>query len=396
MGLHTGVLEPEDASFNKTSGRMEYAGWPLSLAKTVADCGCGGMVLLTQSAFERLPAVRRAKGDAAADAAAPAGEQPLHRRHHRRGEQHGDAAHGQALLVNMGEYTTVRSGELRRLSIYQATRAGDESRLALLGCRLRKVRQIQTGTLEAPVNQAAIVFAHLVGASTLMAWNRDLATRAVELFENRAAALLLSGLDRPPAAPGGSELAAVSGATDSAARPGYIVEMGNGLALTAFEAPGAALVWGLRLISTLLAAPWDAELLEHELCEPLHVAGDGASSLILGVDRATPDEAPHEVADGAGAARGDAATIPAVPSTAQRATGGSHASRTSLWPTLSSAHPAGPAAHLLFRGPRVKIGVDLGPVHAAINPVTGRMAYRSESGRQTRLHSLPWRNDAQR
>ncbi|GFH07853.1 guanylate cyclase domain-containing protein, partial [Haematococcus lacustris] len=31
---------------------------------------------------------------------------------------------------------------------------------------------------------------------------------------------------------------------------------------------------------------------------------------------------------------------------------------------------------VLFRGPRLKVGVDVGRIHADVNPVTGRMTYR--------------------
>ncbi len=37
---------------------------------------------------------------------------------------------------------------------------------------------------------------------------------------------------------------------------------------------------------------------------------------------------------------------------------------------------AGTRLQVLFRGPRLKAGVDLGHVHATVNPVTGRMTYR--------------------
>lgn len=48
----------------------------------------------------------------------------------------------------------------------------------------------------------------------------------------------------------------------------------DGLCLAAFRSSADALLWALRCGRQLLAAPWDDELLEHELCEevslPLH------------------------------------------------------------------------------------------------------------------------------
>ncbi len=48
MGLHSGIQDAADAVLNKTTGRMQYGGLPLALAKAVADCGHGGMILLSQ------------------------------------------------------------------------------------------------------------------------------------------------------------------------------------------------------------------------------------------------------------------------------------------------------------------------------------------------------------
>ncbi len=37
---------------------------------------------------------------------------------------------------------------------------------------------------------------------------------------------------------------------------------------------------------------------------------------------------------------------------------------------------AGRTVQVLFRGPRLKAGIDVGPAHATVSPVTGRMTYR--------------------
>lgn len=53
--MHAGVHDEADVCMNKVSGRVAYSGISLALAKAVGDCGHGGMVLLSQAAFEQLP-----------------------------------------------------------------------------------------------------------------------------------------------------------------------------------------------------------------------------------------------------------------------------------------------------------------------------------------------------
>ncbi len=45
--------------------------------------------------------------------------------------------------------------------------------------------------------------------------------------------------------------------------------------------------------------------------------------------------------------------------------------------TRASVSSADGAQQLLFRGLRLKVGIDHGEVHASVNPSTGRMCYRS-------------------
>ncbi|KAG1677569.1 hypothetical protein FOA52_014467 [Chlamydomonas sp. UWO 241] len=105
---------------------------------------------------------------------------------------------------------------------------------------------------------------------------------------------------------------------------GYLVELtSSGLCLAAFREPASAVAWGLCLIEVMKHADWDEELLAHELCQEVLVQ----------------------------------ASAPA-----------------------GQPPPRGaPAAHnVLFRGPRLKIGIDVGRVQADVSPVTGRMAYRGK------------------
>ncbi|KAG1660713.1 hypothetical protein FOA52_014333 [Chlamydomonas sp. UWO 241] len=99
---------------------------------------------------------------------------------------------------------------------------------------------------------------------------------------------------------------------------GYLVEQtSSGLCLAAFCHPLDAVAWGAGLIEVMKHHQWDEELLDHELCEEVLL---------------------HE--------------------------------------TASSGIVQWPRSRVLFRGPRIKIGIDVGKVQADVSPVTGRMTYR--------------------
>ncbi|KAG1668573.1 hypothetical protein FOA52_007307 [Chlamydomonas sp. UWO 241] len=100
---------------------------------------------------------------------------------------------------------------------------------------------------------------------------------------------------------------------------GYLVELtSSGMCLAAFGEPASAVAWGLCLIKVMKHAEWDKELLGHKLCEEVLVHAPG--------------------------------------------TGG--------------PFPENDAERVLFRGPRLKVGIDEGMVQADVSPVTGRMTYR--------------------
>mmetsp|Transcript_28764 Transcript_28764/g.85064 ORF Transcript_28764/g.85064 Transcript_28764/m.85064 type:complete len:1264 (-) Transcript_28764:2219-6010(-) len=115
---------------------------------------------------------------------------------------------------------------------------------------------------------------------------------------------------------------------------GYLVELtSSGLCLAAFDQPLSAVVWGLCVIEAMKFADWDEDLLANELCE----------EVLLQEQRPRPNKRP------------------------------------SVEQTSSTAEQLAPMAmqhSMLFRGPRVKIGVDCGQVLADVSPVTGRMTYR--------------------
>ncbi|KAG1659792.1 hypothetical protein FOA52_015893 [Chlamydomonas sp. UWO 241] len=101
---------------------------------------------------------------------------------------------------------------------------------------------------------------------------------------------------------------------------GYLVELtSSGLCLAAFRHPLDAIAWGTGLIEVMKHRQWDEELLSHELCDEVLL---------------------HEPV----------------------CKGGS-----------TPLH-----SRVLFRGPRIKIGIDVGKVQADASPVTGRMTYRGK------------------
>ncbi len=243
VGVHTGVPDARDVVLNATTGRTQYTGQPLSTAKAVADCGPGGMVLLSSATFAAVPAARLQR---------------------------------LGLPLNMGEYR-FSAEQVPPGAVYQLVEGKMHPRLAVLDPELRSVTQLQLGVLQAPVGYVSIAFVNVVGASTLLAWDAEVAGRALQLFHTRAMELMLalrvdclSG-DEWPAEPAGPERRATASPGD---REGYVVEMADGLCLAAFPTSAAAILWALRLTDSLLAADWEPELLAHELCEEVCVGGN--------------------------------------------------------------------------------------------------------------------------
>ncbi len=122
---------------------------------------------------------------------------------------------------------------------------------------------LQIGALNAPVGQASVAFANLVGASTLLAWDREIAQRAVDLYQQRAVSLLQS--------------------TTLLDSNGYVVELAGGFCLAAFQSAASAILWALHLTAELLVADWEEELLQHGLCESPRTEGLMRSTLLCPV-----------------------------------------------------------------------------------------------------------------
>ncbi|KXZ55603.1 hypothetical protein GPECTOR_2g1153 [Gonium pectorale] len=235
--------------------RYTFSGEAVDVAAAVAGAAQGGMVLIPQSTFRQL---------------------------------HLEVLAEHCLFCHLGEYQL--TAELPPMDLYLALDRGLLGRLALFG-PLSCYCQWSQGAFAAPVHSASMVFTHVVGVQTLLAWNYDLMQDVIETF-TRLAQVELQQAD------------------------GYLVEHVEGFMLTAFHSPAEAILWGLRMQELMLKEEWPEELLSHELCEEVTV------------------------------------TVPVR--------GGEVTSAT------------------VFRGPRLKTGIDIGQVLARLHTMTGRMTYRGK------------------
>ncbi|GIL79831.1 hypothetical protein Vretifemale_9103 [Volvox reticuliferus] len=232
-----------------------FIGEAVEVATAAAAAAQGGMVLIPQSTFRQL---------------------------------HLEVLAEQCLFCHLGEYQL--TAELPPMDLYLALDRQLLGRLALFGplsCHM----QWSQGAFAAPVHSASMVFTHVVGVQTLLAWNYDLMQDVIETFTKLAQVELQQA-------------------------GGYLVEHVEGFMLTAFHSPADAILWGLRMQELMLKEDWPEELLAHELCEEVTV------------------------------------TVPVR--------GGDVTSAT------------------VFRGPRLKTGIDIGHVLARLHTMTGRMTYRGK------------------
>ncbi|KAG2448347.1 hypothetical protein HYH02_006929 [Chlamydomonas schloesseri] len=220
MGMHSGLTDPHAISINKASGRTQYTGEFLTVSKRTSDAANGGQIVLTEETYRQLPArslLRRAW--------------VLHMGQHHLGDLHSVQAE---LADEDSEY-----------QLYQVLGYELAVRLALLA-PLRTPACLITGVLGAPVGGLVIAFMYVHALQQLMAWNSEVAMEAVELFHRVAA-------------------------HRCKAHDGYVSESQEGLVLVAFRDAAQALLWALTTQQALLNAPWDPELLEHELAEEVTV-----------------------------------------------------------------------------------------------------------------------------
>ncbi|KAG1669631.1 hypothetical protein FOA52_010791 [Chlamydomonas sp. UWO 241] len=176
--------------------------------------------------------------------------------------------------------------------------------------------------IERPLVARLAVFQPLRGLSTMETGVMDAPVGTVTIaFANMVGLATLQAWDRDRSEVALDAYAALSKQLLHNAG-GYLVDLtSSGLCLAAFHHPVDAVAWGAGLIEVMKHRQWDEELLSHELCEEVRL---------------------HE---------------PVC-----EFTGGS----TPL------------QSRVLFRGPRIKIGIDVGKVQADVASLTGRMTYQGK------------------
>ncbi|GLI71278.1 hypothetical protein VaNZ11_016406 [Volvox africanus] len=319
IGMASGVPEPSDVSYNAAEARFHYNGIGMRLTRAVQGAAAGGMVLLSDSTFAQQRQEQAAAHIAdAADAAASGGSI----------SNSGSSSLSGVLWLHMGQH--LLHPDLAPQQVYQAVSPGLSGRLALFP-PITARRCFAAGVLSAPVRRAAIAFVHVVGASSLLAWDAAVARTALKLLEEDFAAKLcqsyswtdggVEGNTAPAEADGSGQ----DGCWDGGCR-GYIVEAYGGLLLASFSHPGQAVRCCLALLDAMPGLPWPAALLENALCEELTVARLDSTGAV--------------------------------------------------------------SREVLFRGLRIKAGLDYGAVHATINSATGRVSYRGRvMNRASRISS---------
>ncbi len=171
--LHIAGLTDQDVIANRTTGGLQYTGQALALAKAVGDSGPGGMTVLSLAAFEAWKHERAGKkGKPARSDQGSHDEDPL-------------------LILHMGCYKFRKVSDLDACTLYMAVPRALECRLALGRTALRNVEQLATGVLQAPIGTVSVAFCTMVGYSTLLAWNEDLAKSALAEYNKLASELLM-------------------------------------------------------------------------------------------------------------------------------------------------------------------------------------------------------------
>uniref|UniRef100_A0A7S3R8N7 Guanylate cyclase domain-containing protein n=1 Tax=Dunaliella tertiolecta TaxID=3047 RepID=A0A7S3R8N7_DUNTE len=237
--------------------------------------------------------------------------------------------HGQMLFAFMGEH--VLKGEKKmHMQLYQVLPRQLVHRAAQLG-PVRSIQQLSQGFLEAPSNSAAICFMTVSYLKALEAWNPDVTAAALELWHGTVQGILTK-------------------------RGGYLVEAVDGLCLAAFAQPAAAIRWAIECIKACLHLSWPAELLESDLGEEKHYT-PAQSFANLSKDDFLPTA--HAIAEKQNASFASNLSCPRV-------------------------HQV-----LLFRGLRIKVGIDWGPVKADLHAATARVTFRGRvMNRASRISDL--------
>ncbi|EFJ47008.1 hypothetical protein VOLCADRAFT_92545 [Volvox carteri f. nagariensis] len=245
-----------------------------------------------------------------------------------------EALQEQCMILHMGEY--VLAGVRRPLDLYLALDFAHLARVAYLR-PLACAEQLSLGLPSAPVNTASICFSLVVGMQTLLAWNTEVAKAALAVLRDAVLPALLS-------------------------HGGYLVEDADGLLLTAFSSSRSGLAWALECQEEAKHLDWPKELLGHDLGKELYM------------DDLDMEGKEEEEEDGDRESGNDILPVglpPAPP--VPHVNGGDGGDGSTAAAAAAAPYPR---RHLVFRGLRIKSGLDCGDVLARVHATTGRMTYR--------------------
>ncbi|KAG2435240.1 hypothetical protein HXX76_007318 [Chlamydomonas incerta] len=169
MGIHSscGSEGEVEVSRNAASGRVQYSGALLRLAKAVSDVGQGGMILLSQATRDALQQAAEGESPAALQKALGGPFVVLWMGKHTFADGAGDAHLYQVVSMRL----------LGRLALQLQT----PERTLLRKCA--PVPPLERGVFDAPTaGMGTLARISVVGAPTLMAWNAEVTTRALALM----------------------------------------------------------------------------------------------------------------------------------------------------------------------------------------------------------------------
>ncbi|KAG2426175.1 hypothetical protein HXX76_013156 [Chlamydomonas incerta] len=218
---------------------------------------------------------------------------------------------------------------------------------------LRTCKVLQQGNWAAPVGLVCIGFMKVVGVTSLLTELPAPAARALSAFQS----LVCSRLG---------------------AAGGYLLEGGDGLALVAFGNAGCAVGWALDCVEALKEMDWEDELLSHELCEEVYTYFDkpragGGGAFAGGVDS-------QDVGPSATVALSSTAVEVSLNAAATITAAAAVVGEARTASTMRRVHADALRANrkLLYRGLRVKVGMDIGHAVHALGATSARIEYRGK------------------
>ncbi|GIM03952.1 hypothetical protein Vretimale_8569 [Volvox reticuliferus] len=245
MGMWTGIPNAADVNVNATNRRTQYSGEVIIFAKLVSDTVHGGMVVLSECSRRRLhPDAIRAS-----------------RVHLIYSGLHMLAGSSDAPLTQLHLYTCYSQALLPRAVVVRP---------------MRTKAELRPGMLTAPVGHGVVVEVRVVGASTLLAWNRQVAEASLELVHAAAVkSLPLCGTGAVAGAVAAHIVAGVESLLEpgaAATGAGSVASLaggggGVGTMIVVFGDPDGAVAWAAALRRAVKEVRWSSELLEHALAE---------------------------------------------------------------------------------------------------------------------------------